>query len=80
MLGAALVLVLVEKQRSEEGTDIVGGVGVVGGAQKVWTSQPLYNSLVPFDHRTLDSIGLEKSENARGSITRVLGGGGSGPS
>jgi len=27
-------------------------------------SQPLHGSLVPFDHRTLDSIGLEKSEDS----------------
>ena len=57
-----------------------GGVGVVGDAQKGWTRQLLYGSLVPFDHRTLDSIGLEKSENVWGSIMRVLGGGGIGTS
>jgi len=44
------------------------------------TLQPLYDSLIPFDHRTLDSIVLEKSENVRGSVVRVLGGGGSGMS
>jgi len=48
--------------------------------QKGWTSQLLYSSLVPFNHHTLDSIGLEKSENVQGSIMRVLGGGGSGMS
>ena len=65
---------------SEEATDMVGGVGAVGDAQKVWTGQLLYGSLVPFNHRTLDSIGLKKSENARGSVVRVLDGGGSGMS
>ncbi|KAH9035736.1 hypothetical protein EDB85DRAFT_2273949 [Lactarius pseudohatsudake] len=53
-------------------------VGVVGDAQKVWTLQLLYGSLIPFDHCTLDFIGLEKSENAWGSVVRVLGGGSSG--
>jgi hypothetical protein len=41
------------------------------------TSQPHHDSLVPFDHCTLDSIGLEKSEDVRGSIVCILGGGGS---
>ena len=36
--------------------------------------------LVPFDHRTVDSIGLEKSEDVRGSVVCILGGGGSGMS
>jgi hypothetical protein len=46
----------------------------------VWTLQPLHGSLVPFDHRTLDSIGLEKSGDVRGSVVCVLGGGDSGMS
>ena len=93
-MGATLVLVLVEEQRdatlplrgsyghaersSEQATDIVCGVGVVGDAQKVWTSEVLHDSLVPFDHRTLDSI--EKSKDVLGNIVCVLGGGGSGMS
>ena len=39
------------------------------------TLQPLHGSLVPFDHCTVDSIGLEKSEDVRGSVVRILGGG-----
>jgi len=35
---------------------------------------------VPFDQRTLDSIGLEKSEDVWGSVVCILGGGGSGMS
>ena len=63
---------------SEQATNIVCGVGVVGDAQKVWTSEVLHDSLVPFDHRTLDSI--EKSKDVLGNIVCVLGGGGSGMS
>ena len=37
------------ERSSEEATDIVGGVGVVGDVQKGWTRQLLYGSLVPFD-------------------------------
>ncbi len=44
------------------------------------TSQPHHDSLVPFDHCTLNSIGLEKSEYVRGSVVCILGGGGSGMS
>ena len=92
--GATLVLVLMEEQRdatlplqgsyghaersSEQATDIVCGFGVVGDAQKVRTSQLLHDSLVPFDHRTLDSIGLEKSKDVLGNVMCVLGGGGGG--
>ena len=63
---------------SEQATDIVGGVSVVGDAQKVWTRELLHGSLVPFDHHTLDSIGLKKSEDPRRSVVCVLSGGGSG--
>jgi len=56
----------------EEPTDIVGGVGTFGDRKKVGTYEPLHSSLIPFDHRTLDFIGLEKSENARRSIICTL--------
>jgi len=62
----------------ERATDVVGGVGVVGDAQKGRTCQLLNDALVPFHHRTLDFIGLEKIENGWGSIVRILGGGGGG--
>ena len=66
------------ERSSEEAVDIVGRVGVVGDAQKVWTRQLLHGSLVPFDHRAPDSIGFEKSEDAKGSVVCILSGGGSG--
>ena len=40
------------------------------------TCQLLHGPLVPFDHDTLDSVGLEKREDLRGSVVRVLCGGG----
>ena len=55
------------RHAKHSGEEAVGGVGVVGDAQKGWALQPLCDSLVPFDHRILDSIGLEKTENVRGS-------------
>ena len=66
------------ERSSQEATDVVVGVDVGGDAQKGCARQLLYGSLIPFDHHTLGSIGLEKSKNVWGSVIRVLCGGGSG--
>jgi len=55
-------------------------VDTLGDREKVGTYEPLYSSLIPFDHCTLNSIGLEKSENARRSIICTLSSGSSGMS
>ena len=41
---------------SEEATDMLSGVGVVGDALLVWTQQLLHGSLVPFDHHSFTPL------------------------
>ena len=55
------------------------GAGLASDTRK-GGPESFYGSLIPFDNRTLDSFGLEKSENIWGSVVRVFGGGGSGMS
>lgn len=62
----------------QKSTKVVGGVGVVGGAQKGWTRHHLHGALVPLYHRSLNSKGCEKTDNIGGNVVCILSTGGLG--
>jgi len=66
------------QHRRQRSTDVGGRVGAVSNAHHGWTRKPLDRSFIPVDDCTLDSMGLEKTEDVRGSIAAGYGSGGIG--
>ena len=64
------------EKRSEEATDIIGGIAAVNMAHKGGTCEPLRDRLAPFHNSTVDSVLLQKGKDLLGDLVGGIGGGG----
>ena len=62
------------EKRSEEATDIMGGIAGVDIAHKGGTCQPLRNCLTPFHDGIVDSVLLQERKDLLGDFVGGIGG------